>query len=209
MKYGWLQLFGGYDSNVYYSPEDGGGGGGTDEDEPVEPKPITFKDEAALMARMGRHAKGEQDKQAKALGYDSYADMVEAAKAARAKSDEEKTESVKQKERADAAEAKSADALARSNARLIKAEVKVVAKDLEFADADDAFALMDRSGIEVDDEDNVKGVKEALTKLLKAKPHLKGTTAPGKGGGDFSGGKGDTKPKTLRDAIAATLAKQR
>jgi hypothetical protein len=65
-----------------------------------------------------------------------------------------------------------------ANKRLIKSEFKVLAKDLGVRkDAlDDAFVLADMSSVEIDDEGNVTGVKEALESLKKAKAYLFGVT---------------------------------
>jgi hypothetical protein len=65
-----------------------------------------------------------------------------------------------------------------ANKRLIKSEFKVLAKDLGVRkDAlDDAFVLADMSGVEIDEEGNVTGVKEALESLKKAKAFLFGVT---------------------------------
>lgn len=58
--------------------------------------------------------------------------------------------------------------------RLIRAEVASVARDLEFADPDDAWRLADLAEVKADDELNVDRalVKKALEKLAKDKPYL-------------------------------------
>lgn len=56
--------------------------------------------------------------------------------------------------------------------RLIAAEVKAIGAQLHLVDTDAAFALMDKSGIAVDENGNVTGVQEALTALTEAKPWL-------------------------------------
>lgn len=63
-----------------------------------------------------------------------------------------------------------------ANQRLIKAEFKVFAKELGVRKEaiDDAFVLADLSTVEVDEDGNVKGVKEAIETLKKAKPYLFG-----------------------------------
>lgn len=65
-----------------------------------------------------------------------------------------------------------------ANKRLIKSEFKILAKDLGVRkDAlDDAFVLADMTGVEIDDEGNVKGVQEAIESLKKAKAYLFGVT---------------------------------
>jgi hypothetical protein len=68
--------------------------------------------------------------------------------------------------------------LENANKRLVKSEFKVLAKDLGVRkDAlDDAFVLADMSGVEIDDDGNVSGVKEALETLKKSKAYLFGVT---------------------------------
>lgn len=65
-------------------------------------------------------------------------------------------------------------ALEKANARLVKAEFRLIAKELGVrADAlEDAFVLTDKTSIKVDDEGTVEGVKEAVEALIKAKPFL-------------------------------------
>ncbi len=82
-------------------------------------------------------------------------------------------------------------ATAGAKALLVKAEVKVLAKDLDIVDADAAMVLADLSKVQVTEDGKVEGVKEALEALLQAKPWLKkqssgpigsGTNPPGAGG---------------------------
>jgi Phage minor structural protein GP20 len=63
-----------------------------------------------------------------------------------------------------------------ANQRLIKAEFKLIAKEMGVRKEaiDDAFVLADLSGVEVDDDGNVQGVKEALESLKKSKAYLFG-----------------------------------
>jgi hypothetical protein len=58
--------------------------------------------------------------------------------------------------------------------RLIRAEVASVARDLEFADPDDAWKLADLAEVKADDDLNVDRalVKKTLEKLAKDKPYL-------------------------------------
>jgi|GEM_PF-4870130 len=54
----------------------------------------------------------------------------------------------------------------------IKNAVAITASGLHFRDPQDAFQMIDLSTIEIDDDGQVQGVKEALTVLAKAKPYL-------------------------------------
>jgi len=79
-----------------------------------------------------------------------------------------------------AAEEAKAKALESANKRLLKSEFKLLASSKDFGvrkDAlDDAFVLADLSGVEVDEDGNVTGVKEALETLKKSKAYLFGVT---------------------------------
>ena len=105
------------------------------------------------------------------------------------------TEAERLKTEKEEAEKKAAAATERANQRLIRSEVISQAAKLNIVDPDAAYALMDRDGIAVDDEDNVKGVKEALAVLVKSKPYLvkqedKGYKKTGDNQGDDKGKKG-------------------
>lgn len=80
-------------------------------------------------------------------------------------------------------------ALSQANERLLQAEIMVQAREMGFVDADDAFRLLDREGVTIEDG-KVSGVEDALKSLAEAKPHLlgQGTGGPAKGGSDFDGG---------------------
>lgn len=78
-----------------------------------------------------------------------------------------------EKQAAEAEQAK-AQTLETANKRLIKSEFKIIAKELGVRSEalEDAFVLADLSAVEVDEDGNVKGVKEAVESLKKAKPYL-------------------------------------
>lgn len=161
----------------------GGQQGGEGESKPF----ATFPDASSFHRRVDR----ELADRAKSLGFDSVADMEAAIKAAQTKADEEKTELQKAQEAVQKAESDRLATIERANDRLIRAEVKSIAADLDIVDGDAAYALMDRSSVAVDDDGNVTGVKAALETLLEAKPYLKGTTQSSRSGGDFNKGNGD------------------
>jgi len=174
---------------------DGGGqGGGTGgKAEPF----ATFQDEASFMRRVSQMSRQELEKTAKDLGFESVDAMKAAAKAAKEAAEASKTELEKEKTAREKAEKEGKAALEAANARLVNADIKVYAAQAGFVDPADAVALVDRSGIQVDDKGNVTGVKEAVEGLLKSKPHLigkaggsqvgGGSNPPGAGGG--GGGK--------------------
>lgn len=85
------------------------------------------------------------------------------------------------------------EAIGKANERLIRAEVIAQAASLDVVDPAAAFALMDKEGVEVDDDGNVKGVDKALKSLVKEKPYLvqkKDTKKAGDDQGDDKGNKG-------------------
>lgn len=78
----------------------------------------------------------------------------------------------------------------RANEKLVKAEVKSLSASLGIVDPDAAYQLIDKSGLKVEDSGDVKGVKEALEALIKAKPYLKKTGITAIGGGSNPAGAG-------------------
>lgn len=172
---------------------DGGGqGGGTGgNNEPF----ATFPDEASFMRRINQASRQELEKMAKDLGFESADAMRAAAKSKKEADEAARTELDKEKTRADKAEQEKKDALTAANTRLVNAEIKVFAMQAGFVDPADAVALVDRANIQVDEQGNVTGAKEAIDALAKAKPHLLGNGKPGgspgsAGNGERQGGSG-------------------
>jgi hypothetical protein len=93
------------------------------------------------------------------------------------------TEAEKLKAEKEEAERKSTEVLKTANQRLIRAEVKSACVELGIVDADAAFLLMGKDGVEVTDGGDITGVKEALKALAEAKPYLvkQGNQPPGPG----------------------------
>lgn len=122
------------------------------------------------------------------------ADMTE-----RERLEAEKAEALKKAQEAEEGRTK---ALESANNRLVKAEFKLIAKELGVKPEalDDAFVLANRQGITVDDEGNVQGAKEAVESLRESKPYLFGS----KQYGDPSPG---NPPNPRRDAGADKQAK--
>ncbi|HBX22664.1 MAG TPA: scaffolding protein [Desulfotomaculum sp.] len=140
------------------------------------------------MARMKREGKAQMEALAKELGFES-ADAMKAAAKAKAEADlAAKSDLEKEKLRADKAEQEKKDALTAANTRLVNAEIKVFAVQAGFVDPADAVALVDKASVQVDDQGNVTGAKEAVETLAKAKPHLVGTGKPGGSPGSLGNG---------------------
>ncbi|WP_068616583.1 phage scaffolding protein [Paenibacillus tuaregi] len=125
--------------------------------------------------RLARDRKGRED----------YEDIkakltaLELAEAEREKAKLSETERL-EAEKAEAlkiaedAKAERDKALTAANQRLIKAEFRAIARELNIrADAlDDAYVLADLSAVKVDDDGNIAGVKDVVEALLTNKPFL-------------------------------------
>lgn len=188
---------------------DGKGGGTDKKDEPF----ATFPDEATFMARMKREGKAQMEALAKSLGFDSVDAMQTAAKAKKEADEAAKSDLEKEKARAEKAEKEKKDALAAANTRLVNAEIKVFAVQASFVDPADAVALVDRTGIQVDEQGNVTGAKEAVDSLAKAKPHLVGKGKPdgspgGAGNGSRQDGSGGNQAGEFGKQLAAKRAEE-
>lgn len=185
---------------------DGNGqGGGSGKADPF----AIFPDEATFMARMKREGKAQMEALAKEMGFESVDAFKNAAKAKRESDEANKSELEKEKTARAQAEADKKTALAAANTRLMSAEIKVFAVQVGFVDPADAVALVDKTGIAVDDAGNITGAKEAVEALAKAKPHLLGTGKPG--GTPGSAGNGNRQDGTPGDdtEFATNLAKKR
>lgn len=117
-----------------------------------------FADYDDVKSKLAEFEKAEEERK--------KAEMTEAERLAKEKEEYEK--------KAKESEESAAQALDKANKRLIKAEFRVLARELGVRpDAlDDAYVLADLDAVSVDDEGAVTGVKEALETLTKAKPYL-------------------------------------
>jgi hypothetical protein len=70
------------------------------------------------------------------------------------------------------AQAKAQEAEQKANDKLIRSEIKSVGVDLNIVDPEAAYVLLDKEGLRVADNGEVEGVKDALEKLIEAKPYL-------------------------------------
>lgn len=120
--------------------------------------------------------------------YDKFSDYDELKKKAeeyeKAEEDRKKAEMTAQErleaEKAEAqrkaqeAEEAAQRAMTAANQRLVKSEFKLLAKEAGIrADAlEDAFKLADVSGVTVDEDGNVDGVKAVIESLIAGKPYL-------------------------------------
>ena len=128
----------------------------------------------------------------------TWADKMEDEKKKAAMTEAERLKAEKEE-----AEKKAIAATQRANQRLIRSEVIAQATKMNIVDADAAFALMDKDSVTVDDAtDTVKGVKEALTALIKTKPYLIQADKDAKKTGDDTGADKENKKNfSMNDLI--------
>lgn len=170
MPYGFLQLFAG----------EGGGGGGdpvtyTEEQFQAKLKEATGSAiEKAIKERFGDLAGMELKDVRAAIDFKKKADDEAANKSGKGGKPEDKSltsEDVEKlvKERLEAGTKEQSE---KTFQRLLRAEVKVLAADLGYADFEDALKLADLTKVKEGESGDLEGVKEALEALAKAKPHL-------------------------------------
>lgn len=157
---------------------DGGAGGGAGAnngagDPPPETTPVTLtKEQQALVDRLVGDARKKAREQAKAEYEEAQRKAAEEAEAKRqAEQGQYKELADKAEQKVKELEATLAERDARHRAERIQLEIKLQAQALGFNDPADAN-LADLSGVEITEEGQIKGVKEALEALIKAKPYL-------------------------------------
>lgn len=216
-----LQLFAGDGGGSGGSGGDGGDGGNSGGAGGGE-KTFTQAEVDAMMGqRLPRAEKAAQKALAKELGYDSVEAMQAALKkpevGGKGKDGEGATLSMEDvekraKELLDASQKEQKELTFK---RLLRAEVKVLASELGFADWEDAAALADLSKVMETDKGELEGVKEALEELLKKKPHLGkqksgsgafGANLPAGGGGSDKKDRLEQMKKLAQEAGTATPA---
>jgi len=161
------------DAGIFFDADQGSGSGenGTDSNggttSPEEIKAELERTRAALKA-----ANKEAADRRKKL------DDIEAQ--ATARKEQELTEAQKAAARAEKAEQALQALEARHRSTTINSAIRLAARTAGLVDPEDAVALLDRTGLDIDDNDNVLGVETAIKALTKAKPHLLNTkpTAP-------------------------------
>lgn len=183
-------------NRIFFNPDTGGnsgsgdpnaGGSNTSGDQPNAgadgggPKVLFTPEQQAELERIlgERVSRAEKvaarkalEAQAKELGFESVDEMKAALEAVREKQDSEKSEVEKLRAALDAERAKAKSAADRAKNALIKAAFAEQAVAANLVNVDDAFLLADLSGVEVDDDGKVTGVKEAVERLVKEKPYL-------------------------------------
>lgn len=179
---------------------------------PAPEKTFTQADLDRIVAdRLARDRKGRED-------YDDIKTKLTALEKAEAEREAAKlTETERlQAEKADAekkaqeAESKGTAALAAANQRLIDAEFKVLARELNVPAErlTAALKLADLTGASVDDAGNVTGVKEAVEALIAENAYLVAEVKPKEIGKPSGGGDPHDKTKEQRLKEAAEKARK-
>lgn len=162
-------------------------------DPPPAPKPENTETPEQLKAKLEESQRALKAANKEAADRRKRLEELEKAEADRQAASLSETEKL-QKQLADA-NAKAAQAQTQANERLIRAEIVAKAAVMKFADPADAYALIDRSKITVNDAGEIEGADELLKDLAKAKPYMLAKAAPGAlntGNPPGGGGEGET-----------------
>ena len=138
--------------------------------------------------------------------YSDYDDLKDKAAKADEYEEAQKSELQKAQEAVEKAEQREKDALERANERLIRAEFIAAAAKLKASHPGDAFALADRSAIEISEGGKVSGVEEVVKQLVESGrlPTTEKPKAPNLDGGSGSGERaGDSKPLSAEEKAMA------
>ncbi|WP_145412502.1 scaffolding protein [Paenibacillus xylanexedens] len=176
--------------------------------DPQQPAPTkTFTQEeldAIVRDRLARDRKGREDYddvKAKLTALEqAEEDRKKAELSATERLEAEKAEAL---ERAQKAEQAKEAALTAANQRLIKAEFKTVARELNVrADAlEDAYVLANLTSVSVDDNGDPVGVEDAVKALLTNKPYLIDVQKKPQPIGDMKPNPGDDERRTLEQQL--------
>lgn len=117
----------------------------------------------------------------------------------------QKTELQKLQDKADKLEREKQASEAGYRDRLLRAEVRIQAAQMGFRNPDDAYRLADLQGLEIDDDGNAAGVKEALDKLVQDRPYLLDVDESGKPRPPITDGREGNPPSrdTIPDSVQA------
>lgn len=135
------------------------GDGGSDE-----------KDAAELQAELERTRQALSKANSEAAERRKKLEAYEEAE--RKRKEAEMSEKEKLEAKLAEAQAQAEQATQAANERLLRASVTAEAAKLDFADPADAWSMVDRDGLAIDDEGEAQGVAEAVKALVKAKPYL-------------------------------------
>lgn len=163
-----------------FEADDGAGAGGSGEDEKKPAKVEFTPEQQAEVDRIASERAARERK--KYADYDDLKtklsdfekaeeDRKKAAMTEIERAQAETAEALKKAQEAEEARSKTQDTV---NQRLIRAELRLMAKELGVRTEalDDVFVLADRSAVTIGDDGEVVGAKEAVEALIKAKPYL-------------------------------------
>ncbi|KIL46940.1 hypothetical protein KP77_25090 [Jeotgalibacillus alimentarius] len=184
-----LQFFAEGDPPGGESGGDKGGEGGSGTKPDPEDKPFaTFNSKEELDKRLNRAQKAGQKALAEQLGFDSVEAMEKAISSKKNPEGGTGDKGGKGPDKdvdVDAIiEQKLQEDRQKTFKRLLTAEVKLAAKELDFADYEDALKLGDFEDVKEDANGEITGVKEVLEALAKKKPHLLKKAGNGNFGAD-------------------------
>lgn len=146
-------------------------GGGEDDPKPADPpkaddpKDEDFDKDRAL-ATIRKLREGEKEAKATKKQLDDALERLKAIE------DKDKTDAEKLAGTAKEASEKLTAAEARAQDLVIRLSVERTARKLNFIDEDDAYRLIDRKAVEMDDDGEPTNVEALLKKLAESKPHL-------------------------------------
>lgn len=171
-----------------------------------EPKPDEFKPiesqahlDSIVQARLDRERK-------------KYADYDEAKKKAEQFDkiqSEQQTELEREKAAREKAEQEAADTKAQAKEVLLRASVVAEAAKRNVHDPNAAYALLDKSAIEYDDDGNPKNVDKAMDTLLEASPWLVNAGGVRRDPADLGArGGGGKEPQLSRDDLKTMTPEQ-
>ncbi len=155
------------DTGIVYETEAGGSGEGEQQDSKQGADAGEMSVEA-LKAKLAQKEADLQRANAESAGRRKKLEAYEQAETEKANADKSELEKVQAK--AEKLEADLKTAQGRAKTAAIRGAILLAAS--EFIDSADAIAQADLSKVEVDDDFNVTGAKEAVAALAKAKPYL-------------------------------------
>lgn len=159
------------DAGIFFDADQGSGSGDSGTEDKGD---VTSLDE--LKAELERTRAALKAANKEAADRRKKLDDIEAQ--ATARKEQELTEAQKAASRADKAEQALQALEARHRNTTINSAIRLAARTAGFVDPEDAVSLLDRTGLDIDENDNVTGVEAAIKALAKTKPHLLNTKQP-------------------------------
>src|SRR5699024_2873497 len=152
-----------------------------------------------IAKRLAREKDKQSETEAKLKRLKELEEAEEERKKA-AMSEQERLQAEKEEAEKAAQEAaeKAEKALEQANERIINTEIRAIARELNANDVDVVLQLLDKSDIEISDDGDIKGVKEAVEGLKESKAFLFKQAI----GADASAGSNPAKNPSLDEITA-------